>query len=276
MMMKFYLKNKKISGGELFEIQIPQQQAVHFIAQDLNINIIHQDKEILVINKPDGLVVHPGAGNPDGTLLNGLLFFDEAQYDLPRAGIVHRLDKDTSGLMVVARTESARLRLIEEIQSRQMSREYLAVVNGVPISGGTVNAPISRHCVDRKRMAVNDSGKQAISHYRVKEKYTKHSLLSVKLESGRTHQIRVHMQHIGHPLLGDPVYGQRLVIPKNASETLVTALKQFKRQSLHATRLSFMHPGSGDRVNFHQPLPEDMHNLINLLKDDCLNNVRGI
>jgi len=265
-------QKQKINGGELIEIQLPQQQALHFQAQDLNINVIHQDNEIIVINKPHGLVVHPGAGNPDGTLLNGLLFFDKALFDLPRAGIVHRLDKDTSGLMVVARTEPARLRLIEQLQSRQMSREYLAIVNGVPISGGTVDASISRHLVDRKRMAVNASGKQAISHYRIRQKYRNHSLLSVKLESGRTHQIRVHMQYIGYPILGDPVYGQRLIIPKNATKTLVAGLKEFKRQCLHAIRLSFMHPGSGDVMTFEQPLPEDMQNLIELLNEDRREN----
>ena len=265
-------QKQKINGGELFEIQLPQQQAVHFEAQDLDINVIHMDDNIIVVNKPSGLVVHPGAGNPDGTLLNGLLHFDESLYDLPRAGIVHRLDKDTSGLMVVARTETARLRLIEQLQSRQMSRQYLTVVCGVPISGGTVDASISRHSIDRKRMTVNDSGKQAVSHYRIKEKYRIHSLLRVNLETGRTHQIRVHMRFIGFPVLGDPVYGQRLIIPKNASTNLVDELKIFKRQSLHAEKLSFIHPGSGEKVRFEQPMPADMTNITRLLREDRLNH----
>ncbi len=261
-------QKQKVSGGEIFEVQIPQQRSIHSQAQDINLNIVHQDNQILVINKPHGLVVHPGAGNPDQTLLNGLLYFDRALYDLPRAGIVHRLDKDTSGLMVIARTESARLRLIEQLQSRQMSREYLAVVNGVPISGGEIDASISRHSVDRKRMAVNESGKQAISHYRIKEKYRNHCLLKVRLETGRTHQIRVHMQYIGYPVFGDPVYGQRLVVPRHASEKLVTVLKEFRRQSLHAQKLSFIHPGTGECVFFEQDLPGDMQRLIELLKED--------
>ena len=265
-------QKQKINGGELFEIQLPQQQAVEYQAQAININIIHQDNDVLVINKPQGLVVHPGAGNPDGTLLNGLLYFDHKLAELPRAGIVHRLDKDTSGLMVVARTESARLRLIEQLQSRQMSRQYLTVVNGVPVSGGTVDASISRHNIDRKRMAVNDTGKQAISHYRIKQKYRKHSLLSVKLETGRTHQIRVHMHYIGYPVLGDPVYGRRLVIGKNACENLVDYLRLFKRQALHAEKLSFIHPRSSVQVSFEQPLPEDMHKLLELLYLDSIDN----
>ena len=265
-------QKQKINGGELYEIQLPQQQAVHFEAQDLNINIIHQDNDIIVINKPDGLVVHPGAGNFDGTLLNGLLYYDKTLYELPRAGIVHRLDKNTTGLMVIARNETARLRLIEQLQSRKVSREYLTIVNGVPISGGSVDAPISRHFADRKRMAVNDSGKQAISHYRVIEKYRNHSLLRVKLETGRTHQIRVHMHYIGYPVLGDPVYGQRLNIPKNAKASLATALKSFKRQSLHAEKLTFIHPGSGEPVNYSQPVPQDMSNMIELLRTDIINH----
>ena len=265
-------QKQKINGGELFEIQLPKLQAVDYHAQNIDLAIIHQDSEVLVINKPQGLVVHPGAGNPDNTLLNGLLYFDKSLYDLPRAGIVHRLDKDTSGLMVVARTESARLRLIEQLQTRQMSRQYYTIVNGVPISGGTVDASISRHVVDRKRMAVNDSGKQAVSHYRVKEKYRRHSLLSVKLESGRTHQIRVHMQHIGYPVLGDPVYGQRLFIPSSAASDLVSGLRQFKRQALHAVKLSFVHPGTGVQVSYEQGLPDDMQMLLKLLNRDRIEN----
>lgn len=261
-----------VSGGELFEIQLPQQPDLHNQAQKLDIDIVHQDEDILVVNKPQGLVVHPGAGNPDETLLNGLLYHDRKLYSLPRAGIVHRLDKDTSGLMVVARTESARLKLIEQLQTRQMSRTYLAVVNGVPISGGTVEASISRHPVDRRRMTVSSSGKQAISHFRVEQKFRNHSLLSVKLESGRTHQIRVHMKHIGYPIFGDPVYGQRLSIPKHASDELISMLKGFKRQSLHAKRLSFIHPGLGRCVEFEQPVPDDMRDLIHLLKLDLENN----
>ena len=261
-------QKQKVNGGEIFEIQLPRQQAVTFTAQDVQIDIVYEDGDIIVVNKQAGLVVHPGAGNRDGTLLNGLLYLDPSLYDLPRAGIVHRLDKNTSGLMVVARNESSRLSLVEQLQSRRVSREYLTIVCGVPISGGTVDAAICRHFSDRKRMAVNDSGKPAISHYRVSEKFRNHSLLTVKLETGRTHQIRVHMQHIGYPVLGDPVYGQRLSLPKNASDPLVSALRTFKRQALHAEKLSFVHPGNGKRVEFGQPLPGDMGEMIERLCED--------
>ena len=264
-------QKQRLQGGELYEIQIPEQQAIEYIAQPIEFDSVYQDESVLVVNKPAGLVVHPGAGNHDGTLLNGLLHHDSTLSSLPRAGIVHRLDKETSGLMVVARTETARLRLIEQLQSRQMSRLYSTIVCGVPISGGTVDAAISRHRVDRKRMAVNAQGKQAISHYRVKQKFNHHALLEVRLETGRTHQIRVHMQYLGYPVLGDPVYGQRLIIPGNTSEELETALRNFKRQALHAKKLSFVHPLTSKLISFERTPPDDMLNLFALLKNEVKN-----
>ncbi len=259
-------QKQKIQGGEQIEIQLPEQRPQTWQAEKIDLDIVYQDNDILVISKPAGLVVHPGAGNPDGTLMNGLLYLNPDLFDLPRAGIIHRLDKDTSGLMVIALNESSRLRLVEQLQARNVTRQYLTIVNGVPISGGTIDASISRHPSDRKRMTVNSSGKDAISHYRVAEKFANHSLLKVKLETGRTHQIRVHMQHIGFPVVGDPVYGQRLTIPKNASEELALCLKNFKRQALHAEQLSFTHPAAQKHMSFSQQLPDDMQELLTLLK----------
>lgn len=259
-------QKQKIQGGEQIEIQLPQQQPQSWKAENISLDIIYQDTDVMVVNKPSGLVVHPGAGNPSGTLMNGLLYANPTLFDLPRAGIVHRLDKDTSGLMVIALNESARLRLVEQLQARDVTRKYLTIVNGVPISGGSVDAAISRHHTDRKRMAVNSAGKEAISHYRVVEKYKAHSLISVKLETGRTHQIRVHMQHLGFPVVGDPVYGQRLAIAKNTSETLIECLKNFKRQALHAEQLAFTHPINKKVMCFSSQLPKDMLHLSNLLQ----------
>ncbi len=258
-------QKQKVQGGEVIEIELPEQSINQALAEKIDLDVLHQDSEIIVLNKPAGLVVHPGAGNPSGTLMNGLLYFDCALFDLPRAGIVHRLDKDTSGLMVIARSEASRLNLIDQLQTRDVSRQYLTVVSGVPISGGTIEAAISRHPLDRRKMNVNSTGKEAISRYRVVEKYADHALLKVKLETGRTHQIRVHMQHIGYPVFGDPVYGRRLTIPKGADSDLTILLRNFKRQALHATKLSFIHPKTNESMSFTLQPPEDMQQLINTL-----------
>jgi len=236
--------------------------------QNIPLEILYQDTQIIVINKPAGLVVHPGAGNPDGTLVNGLLHLDPGLAQLPRAGVVHRLDKDTSGLLVVARTEAARLNLIEQLAERSVKRDYLAVVNGRMIAGGTVDAAIGRSVGDRRRMNVTDHGKTAVSHYRVEERFRAHTLLRVTLETGRTHQIRVHMAHIRHPLVGDPVYGGRQHTPKGATEALIAALRGFGRQALHATRLGLLHPSTGEYMEWEVPLPEDMQQLIEILRTD--------
>jgi 23S rRNA pseudouridine1911/1915/1917 synthase len=259
----------KVQGGEQVEIRLLQTAAGEWPAQAIPLDIRYEDDELLVINKPAGLVVHPGAGNPQGTLLNALLHHAPALQALPRAGIVHRLDKETSGLMVVARSERARLDLIRQLKARTVSREYLALVQGVVIAGGTVDAPIGRHAQTRTRMAVTGHGKPAVSHYRVEKKFRAHTLLRVKLESGRTHQIRVHMAHIKHPVVGDPVYGGRVLLPKGASPMLIEALQGFKRQALHATRLGLVHPASGKNMEWEAPVPEDMRVLLKVLEKDA-------
>lgn len=238
-------------------------------AQDLPLDIIHEDDDILVINKPAGFVVHPGAGNQDSTLLNALLHHHKNLELVPRAGIIHRLDKDTTGLMVIAKTVQAHNKLIEAMQNREIKREYEALVNGTMISGGNVNAPIGRHKTKRTQMAVTSHhGKSAVTHYRIAEKFRAHTHLRIQLETGRTHQIRVHMAHIRHAIIGDPVYGDRLKLPKGASEEFIAALKGFKRQALHAIQLSLEHPVSGEALSWQSELPRDIQDLIVQLKND--------
>ena len=258
-----------VRGGEQVALCVPEEPAGDWQAENIPLKIVYEDDELLVIDKPAGLVVHPGAGNPEGTLLNALLHHAFALNALPRAGIVHRLDKETTGLLVVAKTEHTRRHLIEQLQARSLSREYLAVVQGLVIAGGTVDAPIGRHTTIRTRMAVNTRGKPAVSHYRIEKKFRAHTLLRVKLESGRTHQIRVHMAHLNYPLVGDPVYGGRLHLPKGADAALITALQGFKRQALHATKLGLVHPVSGETMNWESPMPQDMKRLIAVLEKDA-------
>ena len=261
--------SEKVRGGERVQIIIPQAPAGDWAAQAIPLEIVYEDDDLLVINKPAGLVVHPGAGNPEGTMLNALLHHAPALNKLARAGIVHRLDKETSGLLVVAKTETARLDLINQLKERTLAREYLALVQGLLVAGGTVDAPIGRHSHTRTRMAVNERGRPAVSHYRIEKKYRAHTLLRVKLESGRTHQIRVHMAHLKHPLVGDPVYGGRLHLPKGASPALIAALQGFKRQALHAARLGVVHPGSGKNVEWEAKMPGDMLALLKVLEKDA-------
>jgi 23S rRNA pseudouridine1911/1915/1917 synthase len=247
----------RVMGNETLCLDAVAERHDEVTPQDIPINVIHEDQDIIVVNKPAGLVVHPAAGNPDGTLQNALLYFDENLAVLPRSGIVHRLDKETTGVMVVARSIRAHTSLVEQLQSRKMSRIYRAVATGLVVSGGTVNAPIGRHRRDRKRMAVVHSGKPAISHYRVLKRFDGAAYLEVALESGRTHQIRVHMAHIGHPLAGDPVYGRGLKMKRGFPAGLVEAVRSFPRQALHAYRLSLKHPENSQDVSFEAPLPED-------------------
>jgi len=261
--------SEKVRGGERVEILIPQAPAGDWEAQAIPLDILYEDDDLLVLNKPAGLVVHPGAGNPEGTMLNALLHHVPTLNKLARAGIVHRLDKETSGLLVVAKTEPTRLDLIEQLKARTLKREYLALVQGLLVAGGTVDAPIGRHSQVRTRMAVNEAGRPAVSHYRIEKKYRAHTLLRVKLESGRTHQIRVHMAHLKHPLVGDPVYGGRLHLPKGASPALIAALQGFKRQALHAARLGLVHPVSGKDMEWETPMPDDMRGLLKVLEKDA-------
>jgi 23S rRNA pseudouridine1911/1915/1917 synthase len=258
----------KMAGGEWLQLTATLEEETRFEAEDIPLAVVHEDEEVLVIDKPAGLVVHPAAGNPDGTLLNALLHHCPGLAAVPRAGIVHRLDKDTTGLMVVAKTLAAQTALVEQLQTRTVSREYDAVCVGVMTSGGTVDAPIGRHPKDRKRQAVHASGKPAVTHYRVVERFRAHTHVRCRLETGRTHQIRVHMAHRRFPLVGDPVYGGRLKLPAGASDALKELLRGFPRQALHARKLAFLHPGSGETVEFRAPLPDDLLLLIDYLRDD--------
>jgi len=259
----------KLAGNERLELNIQlQSEPDEFQPQDIPLDIVYQDEDIIVLNKPAGLVVHPAAGHADGTLVNALLFFDAGLSHVPRAGIVHRLDKDTTGLMVVARNLSAHKHLVDELQQRTVKREYQAIVQGVITAGGAIDAPVGRHSRDRVRMCVRDDGRPAMTHYRVITRFREHTRVQLKLESGRTHQIRVHMQHIRHPIIGDPVYGGRQRIPPQAGQDLIDCLRAFKRQALHAFRLSLAHPRSGKQLSWKSPLPEDMLHLVAALEQD--------
>jgi 23S rRNA pseudouridine1911/1915/1917 synthase len=269
-------KRDKVRGGAAVEVDVPAPEPLKFAAEKIPLKIVYEDRDILVINKPAGLVVHPGAGNPRGTLLNALLHHAPKLKTLPRAGIVHRLDKDTSGLLVVARNEKARRNLIEQLKERRVTREYLALVNGVMISGATVDAPIGRHRVDRTRMTVTESGREAVSHVRVVTRYTAHTLVQVALESGRTHQIRVHLAHLKFPIVGDPTYGGRLRIPAGASERLKETLRGFRRQALHAAKLELVHPNTGELLQWSAPPPADMAALLDALASASRSSVRPL
>lgn len=257
-----------VIGGELIELLVAVDDETQWEAEPIALNIVYEDEQIIVINKPAGLVVHPGAGNKHGTLSNGLLHYFADIAIVPRAGIVHRLDKDTSGLLVVAKTLTAHKTLVEQLQKRDVKREYLALCNNVMTAGGTVDAPIGRHPTNRLRMAVRDNGKPAISHYRVEQRYRAHTLVRVNLDTGRTHQIRVHMAYIGYPLVGDVVYGGRLKIPPGSHEEFASALRNFKRQALHATSLGLQHPTSREWMQWQAEMPEDMQNLIEFAEQD--------
>jgi 23S rRNA pseudouridine1911/1915/1917 synthase len=255
----------KVKSGERVAITLkPREQDLAFRPEAIPLDIVYQDDALMVIDKPAGLVVHPAAGNWSGTLLNALLHHDPELARVPRAGIVHRLDKDTSGLMAVARTEAAQLDLVRQLQARTVKREYLALVQGNVRRDGTVDAPIGRHPRVRTKMAIVGNGKPAITHYRVLERMPLHSLLECRLETGRTHQIRVHMQSIGHPIEGDLIYGAKAVA---AQEVLRDAIKRFNRQALHARRLAFVHPVSKKALNFEAPVPDDMQELIRIASE---------
>ncbi len=258
----------RVVGGERLVLRAVATVAGDWSAEDLPLEIVYEDEDILVIDKPVDLVVHPAAGHEGGTLVNALLHHDPALATLPRCGIVHRIDKDTTGLLVVARTLEAHTSLVRQLQEKSVWREYEAIANGVVARDGKVDAPIGRHPSDRKKMAVVAGGKPAVTHYTVLTRFRAHTHLRLKLETGRTHQIRVHMAHIKHPLVGDPVYGGRVLVPTYCGEALAAGLRGFSRQALHATRLGLVHPRSGEFMGWHSPLPDDMVVLLDLLAED--------
>jgi 23S rRNA pseudouridine1911/1915/1917 synthase len=260
---------ESVAGGEQIMLNPQSEPQVTSEPEAIALDVVYEDHDLLVVNKPVGLVVHPGAGNLRGTLMNGLLHHVPALKDLPRAGIIHRLDKETSGLLLVGKNLASHTALTRLLADREISRDYLAICNGVLTGGGTINAPIGRHPVDRRKMAIRDDGKPAVTHYRVLERFRAHTYISVSLETGRTHQIRVHFASRRHPLLGDPTYGGRLQLPRGASEALVDALRRFRRQALHATRLGFDHPVTGESLSLECPPPDDFGTLLSVLRDDA-------
>ena len=258
-----------VRGGEAVSLNAEPEDQTLAEPEDIPLDILYEDSEVFVLDKPAGLVVHPGAGNPTGTLVNGLLYRDPRLAALPRAGIVHRLDKDTSGVMVVARTLQAHAALVAQLSARDVHRPYLAVVVGALVSGGTADAAIDRHPRDRIRMAVREDGKDAVTHFRLRERFHAHTLLECRLETGRTHQIRVHMAHLRHAIVGDPWDGGPLRLPRGASDELVATLRGFKRQALHAETLEFVHPASGEPVRVAAPVPADLQALLKALRADA-------
>src|SRR5207342_2736230 len=249
-----------VRGGETVSLDVVLDTQTEAAPEDIALDVLYEDAQVIVIAKPAGLVVHPGAGNPTGTLVNALLHRDPSLAALPRAGIVHRLDKDTSGVMVVARTLPAHTALVAQLSARGVHRQYLAVVVGALVSGGTANAAIDRHPRDRIR--------DAVTHFRLRERFRAHTALECRLETGRTHQIRVHMAHLKHPIVGDPLYGGPLKLPRGATPELIEALRTFKRQALHAETLAFTHPTTGEPVRCTAPVPADLRGLMDALRED--------
>jgi 23S rRNA pseudouridine1911/1915/1917 synthase len=257
-----------VVGGEAatVEARLPEETGIK--AEKLPLDIVHQDSAVIILNKPPGVVVHPGAGNPGKTLQNALLAHDPRLKRVPRAGLVHRIDKDTSGLLVVARTVEAQTALVAALAAHEVEREYLALCTGAMTGGATVDEPIGRHRTQRIKMAVRSDGRAAVTHYRIEKRFRAHTLARVRLETGRTHQIRVHLAHVGYPIVGDPVYGGRRRLPAGATPELVAALAGFRRQALHAARLEFVHPKSGKQASFEAPLPQDFRQLLGVLERD--------
>jgi len=258
----------KVQGGEKIQLLAQIEEQVRWQAQALPLNIVYEDENLLIINKPAGLVVHPGAGNADNTLVNALLNHAPELSQVPRAGIVHRLDKDTTGLLAVARTLTAHTYLVAQLQAKQFLKEYQAIVVGVMISGGKIDSAIGRHPTQRTRMTVIESGKPAVTHYRIIQRYRAHTHIRVILETGRTHQIRVHLTHQHYPIVGDTVYGKRLRIPPKSSPKFADILRKFTRQALHAYKLGLTHPTTGQFMQWEAELPEDMKILLTALEKD--------
>lgn len=257
----------KVLGGETILLHTPHLEKEKWVPQALPVQLIYEDEALLIINKPAGIVTHPAPGHHDGTLVNALMHHCPGLQHLPRAGLIHRLDKDTSGLLVVAKTLETHFTLIKDLQARRIKREYEAIVKGVLISGGRIETQLGRSPHDRTRVAVRHSGKQAITHYRVIQRFSAHTHLALQLETGRTHQIRVHMAHLRHPIVGDPIYGHHTVSSK-LNTPLYTALSEFKRQALHAKNLGLTHPLSQHYCEWTAPLPDDMQHLLEILKDE--------
>ena len=268
---KIFKPKDKVIGSQIVKLSLSKKLNNDWLAENIPLNIVFEDEDIIVINKACGLVTHPGAGNWSGTLANALLYYDPNLSTLDRAGIVHRLDKNTSGLMVISRNERSQKYLVEQLQSHSVAREYSAIVYGHMIAGGIVDEPIGRDPKDRVKQAVSSSGKEATTHYRVIDRFKSHTHVKAILETGRTHQIRVHLSHIGHSLIGDSMYGGRVRFPKKASEDLKETLLNFKRQALHSKKLTLSHPISGELLSWKVPLPDDMLKLLGILKefDSC-------
>ncbi|MCS5708778.1 23S rRNA pseudouridine(1911/1915/1917) synthase RluD [Candidatus Berkiella cookevillensis] len=262
------MPKQKVAGAEKIFIK-SQLTELSDKAEDLPINVVYADEDIIVIHKPKGCVVHPGAGNWEGTLLNALLFHYPELKLLPRAGIVHRLDKDTTGLMVVARSQLAYHQLVADLKDRKLSRHYYALVKGELISGGTLSYPMGRSRQNRLKMTVAGNGKPAVTHYKVAKRFKGYTLLNVKLETGRTHQIRVHFSHVGHPLIGDPLYKARGILAPNLSEDLRNKIKAFPRPALHAYYLGLTHPATQEAMAWELPIPEDIKTMLKELGDEC-------
>ncbi len=258
-----------VAGGERVVLTAPAEPVLRDLPEPIALDVVFEDDDLLVVNKPAGLVVHPGAGNPAGTLMNGLLHHAPALEGMPRAGIIHRIDKDTSGLLLVAKSLPAHTVLVRQLADRAISRRYLAICLGVLTGGGTIDAPLGRHPVDRKRVSVQPDGRPAVTHYRVIERFRAHTYVSARLETGRTHQIRVHFAHRRHALVGDPVYGGRLALPPGASQALNEELRRFRRQALHAARLVLDHPVTGAALDLAAPLPGDFQRLLEVLRADA-------
>ena len=263
---KAFKPKDKVNGSQMVMLSLNKKQSNDWSAENIALNIVFEDEDIIVINKQFGIVTHPGAGNWTGTLANALLYYDSSLSKLDRAGIVHRLDKNTSGLMVIARNEKSQKYLVEQLQSHLVDREYSAIVYGHMIAGGTIDEPIGRDPKDRVKQAVSMSGKDATTHYRAIDRFKSHTHVKAVLETGRTHQIRVHLSYVGHSLIGDPMYGGRVRFPKKASEELKEALLNFKRQALHSKKLTLTHPISGESMSWKAPLPDDMLELLEVLK----------
>ena len=263
---KFFKPKDKSNGGEIVFLTLNQKDTNDWVAEKIPLNVAYEDEDIIIINKQFGLVTHPGAGNWTGTLANALLYYDSNLSRLDRVGIVHRLDKNTSGLMVIARNEKAQKYLVEQLQNHSVEREYSAIVYGHMIAGGTIDEPIGRDPRDRVKQAVLSNGKDAITHYRAIDRFKSHTHVKAILETGRTHQIRVHLSYVGHSLVGDPMYGGRVRFPKKASEELKEALLSFKRQALHSKKLTLIHPISGELMSWKAVLPDDMKGLLEALK----------